>query len=67
MLLSKIAQVFDPLRLLAPLLINGKIILQQLWLHNIEWDESVPENIRAAWENYYLSCRESMNYEFREM
>ncbi|XP_025263729.1 LOW QUALITY PROTEIN: uncharacterized protein LOC105255169, partial [Camponotus floridanus] len=48
-------QVFDPLGLLAPLLINGKIILQQLWSPSIEWDESVPENIRATWESYYLS------------
>lgn len=30
--LSKIAQVFDPLGLIAPLLINGKFIMQRLWL-----------------------------------
>lgn len=53
--LSKIAQVFDLLGLIAPLLINGKIIMQWLWFLAIDWDQRPPEEVREAWDRYYTS------------
>lgn len=53
--LSRISQVFDLLGLLASFLITGKLIMQQLWTQDIEWDSPLPEDIFTAWERYYTS------------
>ena len=49
-ILSLSSSLFDPLGLLGPLIIKAKIILQELWLLKIEWDESVPQDIHSAWQ-----------------
>lgn len=40
--LSELAQVFDPLGFLSPILILGKIFVQELWLLKQYWDEGIP-------------------------
>ncbi|XP_023289985.1 uncharacterized protein LOC105696715, partial [Orussus abietinus] len=50
--LQDIAQLFDPLGLLGPVIVKAKIIMQQLWKLNSGWDESVPQSFHSAWENY---------------
>lgn len=44
-LLSDIHKVFDPLGFFAPVLIKGKIFLQQLWQLKTEWDTALSEKI----------------------
>ncbi|XP_043483451.1 uncharacterized protein LOC122511943 [Leptopilina heterotoma] len=51
--LSKVAQVFDPLGLVGPVLITGKIIMQQLWVRQIEWDQQIPPDLSTTWCDYY--------------
>ncbi|XP_033339833.2 uncharacterized protein LOC117228236 [Megalopta genalis] len=51
-ILSKIARLFDPLGLLAPILITAKILMQELWKAQLDWDESVPQSIHTVWANY---------------
>lgn len=51
-ILSTIAQIFDPLGLLGPCTVNAKIIMQQLWLEKLTWDESLPAHIHAAWSQF---------------
>lgn len=48
-ILSTTAQVFDPLGLLAPIIVNAKLLLQVLWQHKLSWDESLPLNLHTAW------------------
>ncbi|XP_069361895.1 uncharacterized protein [Maniola hyperantus] len=48
-ILSTIAQVFDPLGLVSPCIVEAKIIMQQLWINKCGWDDSVPTHIRQAW------------------
>jgi len=48
--LLEIAQIFDPLDLIGPILIVAKVIMQQLWCLNIEWDESLPQTIHSKWK-----------------
>lgn len=50
-ILSDISQVFDPLGLLTPCIISFKIILQNLWLEQISWDDPVPLHIRTLYIN----------------
>jgi len=53
--LSRVAQVFDPLGLLAPVLINGRIIMQRLWTNELEWDQPIPLELSIAWQEHYQS------------
>jgi hypothetical protein len=46
-ILSTISKLFDPLGLIGPT--KAKILLQKLWLLKIDWNESVPENIKILW------------------
>lgn len=57
--LSKIAQVFDPLGLIAPLLISGKIIMQRLWLYDLDWDQALPVELESAWKDYSWSLEKT--------
>ncbi|CAB0034926.1 unnamed protein product [Trichogramma brassicae] len=48
-ILSEVAQIFDPLGIISPVTIKSKVLLQELWLHKLTWDEEVPESIRSRW------------------
>lgn len=57
-ILSDIAQIFDPLGLIAPCVVIAKIILQKLWSYKLSWDESIPSDLDTTWRNFKseLSC-----------
>ena len=48
-ILSTISSVYDPLGLLAPFVLIGKQILQELCKDKAEWDEMLPERMRPRW------------------
>lgn len=50
--LSFIAKLYDPLGWVAPVIITAKILIQELWLHKIGWDEEVEEEILRRWRAY---------------
>jgi Pao retrotransposon peptidase. len=52
-ILSTIAQLFDPLGWLAPVVVQAKILLQQLWLARVDWDSALPGHIENQWTKYY--------------
>jgi len=41
-ILSDLNKIFDPLGFLTPVLIKGKIFLQQMWAEKIDWDKPLP-------------------------
>ena len=43
---STVTSIFDPLGFVAPLLLDGKSILQELCPLEVGWDEPVPEDIK---------------------
>lgn len=47
--LSDVARFFDPLGWAAPVLVFGKILIQDLWMAGLSWDEALPERLRIAW------------------
>ena len=48
-ILSTVSSIFDPLGFVAPVLLEGKSILQELCRKNLGWDDPVPEEIRIRW------------------
>lgn len=57
-ILSYIAQIFDPLGLMGPIIITAKIIIQRLWLLKLGWDESVPVDIHTNWTEFRKQLNE---------
>lgn len=51
-ILAITSQLFDPLGLLAPVIIVAKFILQELWQLQLDWDESVPISLQTKWLKY---------------
>jgi hypothetical protein len=51
-ILSVIARIFDPLGLVGPATISGKIIMQKLWATKLNWDESLPIELHTTWNHF---------------
>ena len=49
LIVSDIAKIFDVLGWFSPVIAAMKILLQWLWERKIDWDKSVPQEIRDAW------------------
>lgn len=45
-LLSVICSIFDPLGFVAPCLVEPKLIIQELWERNIDWDQPIPNDLK---------------------
>ncbi|XP_071867010.1 uncharacterized protein [Bombus fervidus] len=50
---SVIARIYDPLGLLAPVIVRAKILLQRVWALKVDWDESLPSDLHSEWNRYY--------------
>ena len=49
--LHVVAKVFDPLGLLTPLTLLGKLFLQKLWRLNQSWDDPLSDDLLGEWNN----------------
>lgn len=48
-ILSEISKLFDPLGWLCPIIIQAKILMQQMWILNAGWDDELPATIISKW------------------
>ncbi|XP_014204702.1 uncharacterized protein LOC106636718 [Copidosoma floridanum] len=48
-ILSEISQIFDPLGIVAPMIVAAKLIIQELWLLKITWDTPIPDALAQRW------------------
>lgn len=51
-ILSFIARLFDVLGLVAPMILYAKLLIKELWLDKLGWDELPPTRIVRAWEQF---------------
>ena len=51
-ILSTIASLYDPLGFVAPFVLNGKHILQEMCKHGSSWDEPLADDLRPRWEHW---------------
>ncbi|XP_036347949.1 uncharacterized protein LOC118757336, partial [Rhagoletis pomonella] len=50
--LSDVAKTYDPIGLLAPVIIVGKIIFQELWVLGCAWDDPIPSPHQQTWRKF---------------
>ncbi|XP_018396273.1 PREDICTED: uncharacterized protein LOC108774620 [Cyphomyrmex costatus] len=65
-ILSDVSKLYDPLGLLGPIIVNTKLILQDLWRAGIDWDESVPQNLHVRWITFKSQLTE-LNQQFPDV
>ena len=62
-ILSTLAKLFDPLGLVAPIVLLAKLILQKSWnFKNLGWDDTLPAEI-AQWKTWSESLLKMKYYE----
>ena len=49
-LLSQVSSLFDPLGLISPLVIRGKMLIQRAWSEKLGWDDPLPEDYVEEWQ-----------------
>ncbi|VDQ14055.1 unnamed protein product [Trichobilharzia regenti] len=47
------ASIFDPVGIIAPILLPAKLILQDTRRRRLEWDADLPEDCLATWKRWY--------------
>lgn len=57
-ILSIISQIFDPLGLIGPCVVQAKIVMQKLWVNKCDWDDEVPQDIADQW----LKCIDALEH-----
>lgn len=50
--LSIVSSVYDPLGCLAPFILQGKKVLQEMCQRGISWDEPLPSELKPRWESW---------------
>ncbi|XP_076301510.1 uncharacterized protein LOC143219381 [Lasioglossum baleicum] len=51
-IVSKTAQLFDPLGWLTPVIVRSKIAIQSTWLLGLEWDTPLPSGLADDWTSF---------------
>lgn len=54
-ILSDINSVYDPIGLITPVLIKGKVFIQQIWSQKMSWDAVLSDELRSKWIKFYSS------------
>ncbi|XP_049286210.1 uncharacterized protein LOC125765292 [Anopheles funestus] len=49
---SLIAQLFDPLGIIGPIIVWAKIRMQHLWIAKNDWDDPVTEEVNRTWSQF---------------
>ena len=53
MVLSQVMKIYDPLGLLCPFTLYGKIYLRETWALKLGWDVALPDNLREKWIRFF--------------
>ena len=59
--LQHASRLYDPLGFLAPVTIQAKIFMQELWKQNLSWDEPLNEALRHTWYKIAQEIQRSIN------
>ncbi|XP_058128448.1 uncharacterized protein LOC131292358 [Anopheles ziemanni] len=51
-LASKVGKLYDPIGILQPVIVTGKILLQDLWRDGFGWDEAASPRMIESWNGF---------------
>lgn len=51
-IVAAVAQQFDPNGWISPIIIKGKILIQDLWKSKCEWDTTVSQDLQTKWHEF---------------
>lgn len=58
-ILSEIARLYDPNGLIGPVIVRGKVLMQDIWrIKELDWDKAVPDDIRERWLRFHAQLQE---------
>ena len=63
-ILGLVAKMWDPLGILAPVTINFRIDLQDLWHRGVAWDQPLDESDIERWKAHTIQMLELMTFQF---
>jgi hypothetical protein len=61
-ILGNLAQIYDPLGIVSPVTLEGKLIYRKACNQKIAWDTPLPENIATMWKTWEGALPESFQH-----
>ena len=61
--LKAVSSVFDPMGWYACLWIKAKIFTQNLWKHQLNWDDELPQKLKDEWPEIHGQLKQISNYQ----
>ncbi|XP_049316979.1 uncharacterized protein LOC125779750 [Bactrocera dorsalis] len=61
-LLSIVMSIFDPLGFLSNFVIGAKLLMRELWKHDVYWNDPLPNDVNAAWTKWRKQLPEIVKY-----
>jgi len=62
--LKHFASIFDPLGLVSPFVIVGKILMQEMWKAELSWDAAIPSSLETRVRQWWGGARELPTLKF---
>ena len=62
--LSLLSKYFDPIGLVLPVTVGGKILLREIWASKTDWDVEISENLKSDWRKIEGDLVRLQNLEF---
>ena len=53
-ILSKVNSIYDPIGLISPFPVQAKMLLNNLWKRNLQWDEEINEHDRGCAASFFV-------------
>ncbi|XP_013381171.1 uncharacterized protein LOC106152206 [Lingula anatina] len=63
-MLSVVASMYDPLGLIVPVVLHGKLLFQEATRLKLDWDDSIPHELSVAWIDWIQSLEELKDLKF---
>lgn len=54
-MLSEVSSLYDPLGLVSPIILLGRLLFQEATRLKLEWDQNVPDDLATRWHEWVMS------------
>ena len=58
MVLEQVMRIYDPIGILSPFIVRGKMNLRETWELVSAWDDPLPDHMRAKWISFFKEMTE---------